>query len=175
MGYIDYQSLLMIMRDEGLSLEPYLCPAGVLTIGYGHSLTGDGLAVYHKITKNINVEKISLKNAYDLLLVDFVKIKTDLGKTDNFKKALPLSPHRVCVLYNMAFNLGVSGLMGFKKMWAALHAFDFRTAALEMLESKWALQVSHRAMGLSLMMHQNIPDHLAVVSNCNFELEKTKC
>lgn len=32
--------LAMIRRFEGLALAPYRCPAGLLTIGYGHVLRG---------------------------------------------------------------------------------------------------------------------------------------
>ena len=29
---------------EGLSLKPYRCPAGKLTIGYGHNLEANGIS-----------------------------------------------------------------------------------------------------------------------------------
>lgn len=56
------------------------------------------------------------------------------------------------VLINMAFNLGMSNLNEFKKMWAAIKLDDFSTAADEMLDSKWARQVGRRAVELSSVM-----------------------
>jgi lysozyme len=56
------------------------------------------------------------------------------------------------VLCDMAFNIGVSGLMQFRKMLAAIEANDFERAADEMKKSKWARQVPVRAAALERMM-----------------------
>jgi lysozyme len=56
------------------------------------------------------------------------------------------------VVIDMAFNVGVPRLTGFKKMWAALHCGDYAEAAKEMMDSKWARQVGRRAERLSSMM-----------------------
>jgi lysozyme len=53
----------------------------------------------------------------------------------------------------MAFNLGVPRLCKFKKMWAAIEAKDFPTAAKEMLDSRWANQVKSRSTKLAHAMH----------------------
>jgi lysozyme len=53
----------------------------------------------------------------------------------------------------MAFNLGVPRLCKFKKMWAAVEAEDFSTAAKEMLDSRWANQVKSRSTKLAHAMH----------------------
>ena len=39
---IGKQGLEMIKEFEGLRLKAYKCPAGVWTIGYGHTKTGSG-------------------------------------------------------------------------------------------------------------------------------------
>lgn len=36
LGLAWWVALYLIRRHEGLSLAPYFCPAGLLTIGYGH-------------------------------------------------------------------------------------------------------------------------------------------
>ena len=59
---------------------------------------------------------------------------------------------RQMVLVNMAYNMGVDGLMEFKKMLAALRAGNDNTAADEMLNSTWAGQVGDRATRLANMM-----------------------
>jgi len=38
-------------------------------------------------------------------------------------------------------------------MWAAIHEEDFRTAAKEMLDSRWAIQVKLRSTKLAHAMH----------------------
>ena len=52
----------------------------------------------------------------------------------------------------MAFNLGVRGLLGFKKALAAVKAGDFEKAAEEMLDSKWRRDVKCRAYELAEQM-----------------------
>lgn len=61
------------------------------------------------------------------------------------RKALPwwegLDPVRKSVLVNMAFNLGIKGLLGFKNTLALIERGDYAKAADNMLKSKWATQV----------------------------------
>ena len=52
------------------------------------------------------------------------------------------------VMANMAFNLGINRLLKFKKFLGALQEHDFETAAVEMMDSKWATQVGPRATRL---------------------------
>ena len=52
------------------------------------------------------------------------------------------------IIANMAFNLGITRLRKFKKMFTALNAGDYKTASEEGLDSKWAKQVYNRAKRL---------------------------
>jgi lysozyme len=63
-----------------------------------------------------------------------------------------LSAPRQAVLIDMAFNLGVGGLMKFTNTLAAVEAGDFAKAAERMMQSKWATQVKRRAFRLAKMM-----------------------
>ena len=117
-----------IKRHEGFRAIPYQCSSGVWTIGYGFtSLT---------------------KYESDVIL----KIKVDNLRVDLAPVIEPLSPARQDVIINMAYNLGLNGVMGFRKMWLAIHNKDFARAADEMLKSKWADQVGARAIELSEIM-----------------------
>ncbi|MCV6587566.1 MAG: hypothetical protein OIF57_00865 [Marinobacterium sp.] len=60
-----------------------------------------------------------------------------------------LDAARQLVLANMAYNLGVPRLKGFRKMWRALEQGDYKLAAAEMLDSRWARQVGKRATELA--------------------------
>ena len=61
--------------------------------------------------------------------------------------ALPESIQNI--LIEMAFQLGVAGLLKFKKALAAISIGDYEEAAKEMLDSKWARQVPRRAAAMS--------------------------
>ena len=52
------------------------------------------------------------------------------------------------VLVNMCFNLGHPRLSNFKKFIGAMQISDWETAAVEMMDSKWAGQVGNRAIRL---------------------------
>ena len=123
-----------VRRYEGFSKLPYKCPTGHLTIGYGHNLE-------HGISADA---------------AEFI-LQEDLNKAARaVKDAFPwwwkLDDARQFVLVDMAFNMGISGLNGFKKMLAAMEQDDYQTAAKEMLASKWAVQVGRRAVELSKIM-----------------------
>ena len=66
-----------------------------------------------------------------------------------------LSEVRYAVLLDMAFNLGVPGLLGFKNTLALVKAGKYREASQNMLLSKWAKQVKTRAVRLSRMMEED--------------------
>ena len=61
---------------------------------------------------------------------------------------------RRMVLLDMAFNLGVEGLLGFKNTLQLVRDAKYRAAAQAMLRSKWAGQVGQRAVRLSRMMEE---------------------
>jgi lysozyme len=126
---------LQLVRNEGIRLKPYHDSVGKLTIGVGRNLDDVGIT---------NLEaKMLLEN-------DIERVESDL------RVHLPLYSSlddvRQRVLMDMAFNMGVAGLLGFQKMLAALAARDFATAKAEMLNSKWAKQVGIRAIRLAEMI-----------------------
>ena len=63
-----------------------------------------------------------------------------------------LDPARKGVLINMAFQMGVAGLLGFKKTLALIQSGKYQDAAKAMLQSKWATQTPARAQRLSNQM-----------------------
>lgn len=119
---------------EGISLKPYTCTAGRLTIGIGHNLDNG----------------ITIKQAYSLLADD---IETAQKELDRY---LPgWTEHddaRQNVLVEMVFNMGMPRLSGFKKMLLALDRHDYKAASDEMLSSKWAKQTGVRAVTLASQM-----------------------
>lgn len=63
-----------------------------------------------------------------------------------------LDPVRRYVLLNMAFNLGVAGLLKFKNTLEMVRTGNYSGAAKGMLNSLWAKQVKGRAVELAKMM-----------------------
>lgn len=126
-----------LKRDEGLRLNPYRCPAGDLTIGYGRNLEKLG---------------ISLAEAEMLLRFDVERLEGMLRRQPFY---LNLSQVRKDVVLNMAFNLGITRLFKFKKMIAALKRSDYESAAREMTDSVWYHQVGERSKRLVYMMRND--------------------
>ncbi len=117
---------------------------GKLTIGIGRNLEDRG------ITKD---------EALYMLENDIKYVKDELAKRISFFNNL--DNIRQEILINMAFNLGIKGLLGFKKMLKALEEKDFTKASEEMLNSKWAEQVKNRAKELAYAMkYGEYPFHI---------------
>lgn len=123
-----------LILHEGMKLKPYRCPAGKLTIGVGRNLEDKGL---------------SKQEALFLLRRDIAEITNELRKYPWFET---LDMVRQKVLIDMAFNLGINGLLSFKKMLSYLKAGDYEKAADEMVNSRWYGQVGDRSKRLVKMM-----------------------
>ena len=126
-----------LKRDEGLRLAAYRDTRGVWTIGYGHAGVVPG-AVW------------TLDEAEARLTADIA------GKAAELDERVPwwrgLDDVRQDVLCNMAFNLGVEGLLGFADALRRIRAGDYAMASAQMLLSAWAGQVGERARRLAAMM-----------------------
>lgn len=151
-----------LRRDEGLRLKSYPDPLSPLgkamnmpasqrppgwahlrgdpwTIGFGHT----GLDV-------------SPNTVWTKAMADAALARDVDRHTAELNRRLPwwarLDDVRRDVLANMAFNLGVDGLLDFKNTLARVKAGDFEGAAEGMLKSLWARQVGERARRLAAMM-----------------------
>jgi len=137
-----------IRPKEGLKLEPYKCPTGHWTIGYGHNLEID-MANYHWINEK---KKISVKDAEFLLAAD---VAVAIG---NLHRVLPkfktYSEPRQIALLDMMFNLGIGTFLEFVRMIAAIEAEDWDEAARQVIASKYAKQVGPRATEVSQMLKE---------------------
>ena len=118
----------IIRRREGLCFQPYRCPAGKLTIGYGHNLDARGISL----------------EAAELLLRQDIQIAYKQVK-NTFPWWAKLTDARFFVLVDLVYNMGLSDVCGFKKMLAALEDGNYETAASELLDSRYARQLGQRA------------------------------
>jgi lysozyme len=140
----DQESLLIdeLIRDEGEILHAYADSLGYLTIGVGRLIDkrrGGG---------------ISKEESRYLLSNDIKETESQLDIRLPWWRVLSATRQRV--LLNMAFNLGIDGLLGFKNTLLAIKQGDYERAAKGMLASKWAKQVGARANRLAEMMKNGV-------------------
>lgn len=133
---IDRDAMVRQLRlHEGERLKPYRCTANKLTIGIGRNLEDRG------ITKEESAYLLS--NDIDAFYSTLLRELPWVSELDEVRQR---------VLLDMAFNLGIQGLLGFKNTLATIKSGDYEKAAPMMLQSKWAKQVGQRAERLSRMM-----------------------
>jgi lysozyme len=127
-----------LIRDEGSVSHAYEDSLGFLTIGVGRlidSRRGGGLA----------------PDEIEYLLTNDV-----IEKSRQVLAALPwtskLSRPRFAVLVNMAFQLGIGGLLKFKRALGSIEDGQYKEASMEMLDSLWAQQTPERAKRLAKQM-----------------------
>lgn len=89
--------LLQVAAFEGFRSRPYRCPAGVLTIGYGHT---------HFVTSSDCVTK---KQAFDLLRADFLLCQSYLLKKFDLKNCM--NTNQIYALTDFVYNLGIGTLL----------------------------------------------------------------
>jgi lysozyme len=85
-----------------------------------------------------------------LLSNDISRVELELYNT--FDWFDDLGEARGDAMVDICFNLGLPRLLKFKKALAAMDAKDYKLAAIEFLDSRWAEQVGQRAIELSLMI-----------------------
>ena len=124
------KGISLIKEFEGLSLDAYLCSAGVLTIGYGH--TGG-------VQKG---DKITAKKAEELLQDDLKKFENGVLRLVR----VPLNQNQFDALVSFAFNLGV-GNLGKSTLLRKLNDRDFKGAAAEFV--RWNKAGGRELAGLT--------------------------
>jgi lysozyme len=131
-----------LRRDEDEVLTAYTDSLGYLTIGVGRLIDkrkGGG----------ISEEESSYLLANDIR-----------NKTAAVIKALPwaehLEPARLGVLVNMAFQLGINGLLGFKTTLALVQGGNYDRAAEGMDDSLWSKQTPARCARLQKQMRTGV-------------------
>jgi lysozyme len=131
-------SYTQLKRDEGEKLHAYQDTLGFWTIGIGILIDqrkGGGLRPEES--------EFIFRNRLKLLDEELARVLPWLSNLD---------PARRGVLINMAYQMGVIGLLGFKATLALVSVGKYQEAAAQMLQSKWAKQTPARAQRLSNQM-----------------------
>lgn len=125
--------------DEGVKPCVYNDHLGFATIGVGR------LVDYRKPGAGLRPVEI------DFLLQNDID-----DRIEALTRALPwfqdLDDARKGVLLNMAFQLGTTGLLGFKNTLELIRQGQYEKAAQNMLDSKWATQTPERAKRMAEQM-----------------------
>jgi len=155
-----------IKKDEGFNPYPYKDSLGIDTAGMGTKLPltiaevemvmrerfANALRDIHDggIKFQESIFPLSKKEAESILQFRLNQ------KISELLEAKPIvfrfSQERQEVLFNMIYQMGVSGVLKFKMMWLALENFDYKVASQEMLDSEWATQTPNRAKKLAKQM-----------------------
>lgn len=137
--------LTTLEKDEGIRSHPYKDTEGFFTVGIGCKLP-----IAEQEQKSINwngkypLSRTQIKELAKLRLIDTIRllhVKLEwLSEADSMVQD---------VLYNMTYQLGVFGVLKFKKTLRHLKQKEYKKASLEMLDSLWARQTPDRAKRLS--------------------------
>lgn len=126
----------LLKFEEGYRERAYHCSTGYPTIGIGTKLGPKGSPLS-------NYTMVVTEHAAKALLDDEVKkIRNELVKRRWY---VELDSDRQTIIKSMAYQMGVGGVLKFKKMIAALEHGDYQEAANQALDSRWAKQTPKRA------------------------------
>lgn len=134
-----------IQKSEGLRLAAYRCTAGALTIGWGHNCDASPVSGVSKVGDRISRDLADKLFSKDLAAVVW-------AVRDRLPWVASLEAARQAVLYDMAFNMGLGSLLGFRNTLRIVEAGEYAKAAANMLRSRWADQVGRRARILADQM-----------------------
>lgn len=149
---MDSNAIKQLKRHEGFRAKLYHCTEGRLTIGYGYNLDANPAnlpGVEITAYKNLGMSE---RRAAQLLSAVVAGITRDLYQ--KLPWIVRLNEARQAVLVNMAYNLGIDGLLKFKRTLGLIEHGDYDNAADAMLQSKWAGQVKGRAVELAEQMRK---------------------
>lgn len=114
---------------EGYRRFAYECSQGKLTIGYGTVIENGG----HGIPEYIA----------ELLIRDY--LQTLVTRFEALPWYRMLDDHRQQAVVEMGYQMGFEGVLGFRKMIAAIEESDWSRVEAEALDSQWARQTPARA------------------------------
>lgn len=127
--------------DEGCINKIYLDHLGYPTFGIGHLVLETDPEHGKEVGTPVSEERI--KECFEN---DIENVFNDLDRNIPWWRDLPKD--LILVIANMSFNLGITRLLKFKNFLKAMEDKDWDKAAVEMIDSRWAIQVGPRAVRL---------------------------
>ena len=114
------KGLVLIKSFEGFSARPYLCPAGIPTIGYGATYYPDGRRV------TMQNKPVSEVDATDMLRSMLTRYEAGVSRYVQ----VPLTQGQFDALVSFAYNVGLSALKN-STLLRVLNARDYAGAAAQ--------------------------------------------
>ena len=130
--------LAMLKRHEGVETHAYECSEGKVTVGVGRNIDQAG-------GMGLSDDEIDY-----LLQNDVERVVKELAA--EYPWFNDLDDVRRDAMVDISFNLGATRLRLFKRALAAMETGNYKEAATEFLDSKWAKQVGSRALELTDMI-----------------------
>lgn len=118
---ISNNGLNLIRQFEGFSSVPYLCPAGIATVGFGSTYYEDGTKV------TLKDKPITEQRATELL--EFIANKT-FSENINKVVKVPLNQNQFDALVSFAYNIGNKNF-NWSTLLKKLNQSDYEGASLE--------------------------------------------
>lgn len=139
-----------LKRHEGFRANVYKDSLGLDTVGYGFLVSA--LKDDELLLNGGKVEPMSEEVANKILELKIDKLKKEVffNLTWLYQKPEIIKD----ALMNMAYQMGVKGLLSFKNSLALIQASEYEKAADNMLQSKWAQQTPNRAKEITDMIRQ---------------------
>lgn len=126
----------LLCFEEGYRADPYYCSEGYPTIGIGTRIGPKGAAL-------VNYQMHWSRDvAYAHLREEVKAIEDKIGGYPWFQRC---NGPRRAVLVSMAYQMGVSGLLGFRNTLQLIGAGDYVAAGGGMRQSRWYKQTPARA------------------------------
>ncbi|QKF72963.1 putative phage-related lysozyme [Aliarcobacter faecis] len=140
------------MQSEGFNKTVYKSPEGFDTIGYGRNIEVNPLT--QDELKSIGATTSTSKTSYQLseeiaktwLKKELERVKNSLSKELQFFDKL--DDVRQAILIDMAYNMGIKGLLSFKNTLKLINDGNYVEASKNMEQSNWYKQVKIRARKL---------------------------
>lgn len=138
---------------EGLVLKPYRCTANKLSIGVGHNTEARPFTDEEKKAIGDWKKGITKNMAYMILRNDIEICLKDLRKLGFWYY---LDNERRYALLDMCFQLGINGLLKFKKMLEAIRVKDYSEASRQCLDSNYHKQTPKRCERIAKLIKTGV-------------------
>ena len=137
---MNYDKLLQsVKKHEGFRDTVYRDTLNKRTVGFGHLCVEDHWEDGKKYDK---------KYLEDILEKD---LQSAIDQAHDMCQGMEISDDAKSIICEMIFQLGGNGVSKFKNMWKALkeNPPNYKEAAVQMLDSRWAKQTPNRAQEMA--------------------------
>lgn len=122
MGGVTQAAIDLVKRWEGFRAKPYLCPAGVPTIGYG------------TVIKSLDHPPVTEAEATELLIAELERC---ISASLKMCPVLDTSPNKLAAVASFTYNLG-AGRLKASTLRAKINEQSWEEAGVEFRKWVWA-------------------------------------